>query len=199
MTFYVHIVALSSILLVSFDVVNSFLAAPHLGLWRISSEATIIKNNNHYKNYHHYAQSHVPSSSSSTYSRRILSLHARPAKTTSTNIGSPVKDSLTQSIANPPEVSPVKIEALRGVVDVIEKNYGKGSIQKLGDAKTMNVETTSSGSITLDMALGGGYPRGRVVEIYGPESSGKTTLALHAVAEVQKAGGKVLLPGYLLF
>jgi recombination protein RecA len=82
-----------------------------------------------------------------------------------------------------------RVEALSGVLHQIERVYGKGSIQKLGDTPGMNVATTASGSLTLDMALGGGYPRGRVVEIYGPESSGKTTLALHAVAEIQKAGG----------
>jgi recombination protein RecA len=75
---------------------------------------------------------------------------------------------------------------------IIYRSYGKGSIQKLGDASAMTVEMTSSGSLTLDLALGGGFPKGRVVEIYGPESSGKTTLALHAIAEVQKVGGKVL-------
>ena len=80
-------------------------------------------------------------------------------------------------------------EALSGVLHSIERCYGKGSIQKLGETPAMNVATTSSGSLTLDIALGGGYPRGRVVEIYGPESSGKTTLALHAVAEIQKNGG----------
>eukprot|EP01038_Epipyxis_sp_PR26KG_P005882 gene5882-8112_t len=83
-----------------------------------------------------------------------------------------------------------KEEALAGVLYQLERSYGKGSIVKLGDTKKMNVETTPSGSITLDIALGGGYPRGRVIEIYGPESSGKTTLALHAVAEVQRKGGK---------
>ena len=82
-----------------------------------------------------------------------------------------------------------RVEALSGVLSQIERVYGKGSIQKLGDNTGMNVETTPSGSLTLDLALGGGYPRGRVVEIYGPESSGKTTLALHAVAEIQKNGG----------
>ena len=82
-----------------------------------------------------------------------------------------------------------RVEALSGVLHQIERVYGKGSIQKLGETPSMNIATTASGSLTLDLALGGGYPRGRVVEIYGPESSGKTTLALHAVAEIQKAGG----------
>ena len=68
----------------------------------------------------------------------------------------------------------------------IERNFGKGSIMRLGDASRMRVETISTGALTLDLALGGGYPKGRVVEIYGPESSGKTTLTLHAIAEVQK-------------
>jgi recombination protein RecA len=85
-----------------------------------------------------------------------------------------------------------RLEALSGVVHQIEKSYGKGSIQKLGQSSSVNVETFPSGSVTLDMAMGGGYPRGRVIEIYGPESSGKTTLALHAVAEMQKLGGKFL-------
>merc|ERR1719287_313882 len=72
----------------------------------------------------------------------------------------------------------------------IEKSYGRGSIVKLGDADGMVVDSISTGSLTLDVALGGGgYPKGRVVEIYGPESSGKTTLALHAIAECQKTGG----------
>jgi recombination protein RecA len=82
-----------------------------------------------------------------------------------------------------------KLEALSGVLHSIERCYGKGSIQKLGETPAMEVATTPSGSLTLDIALGGGYPRGRVIEIYGPESSGKTTLALHAVSEIQKAGG----------
>lgn len=82
-----------------------------------------------------------------------------------------------------------KLEALSGVMHQIERSYGKGSIQKLGQFSSVNVATFSSGSVTLDMAMGGGYPRGRVIEIYGPESSGKTTLALHAVAEIQKSGG----------
>jgi recombination protein RecA len=84
-----------------------------------------------------------------------------------------------------------KFEALSGVLHQIERSYGKGSIQKLGQSGSLNVATFPSGSLTLDVALGGGYPKGRVIEIYGPESSGKTTLALHAVAEIQKAGGDI--------
>lgn len=82
-----------------------------------------------------------------------------------------------------------KRAALEGVLQKIEKSYGQGSIVKLGDADNMRVDCISSGALTLDVALGGGYPRGRVIEIYGPESSGKTTLALHAIAEAQKKGG----------
>ena len=82
-----------------------------------------------------------------------------------------------------------KQKALNLVLSQIERNFGKGAIMRLGDATRMRVETISSGALTLDLALGGGLPKGRVIEIYGPESSGKTTLALHAVAEVQKAGG----------
>jgi recombination protein RecA len=85
--------------------------------------------------------------------------------------------------------SPEKQKALSMVLTQIERNFGKGSIMRLGDATRMRVETVPSGALTLDLALGGGLPKGRVVEIYGPESSGKTTLALHAIAEVQKQGG----------
>ncbi len=85
--------------------------------------------------------------------------------------------------------SPEKQKALSLVLGQIERNFGKGTIMRLGDATRMRVETIPSGALTLDLALGGGLPKGRVIEIYGPESSGKTTLALHAVAEVQKAGG----------
>lgn len=84
---------------------------------------------------------------------------------------------------------PDKEKALSLVLNQIERNFGKGSIMRLGDATQMRLETVSSGALTLDLALGGGLPKGRIVEIYGPESSGKTTLALHAIAEVQKAGG----------
>jgi recombination protein RecA len=83
-----------------------------------------------------------------------------------------------------------KLKALQLTIDKIEKSYGKGSIMRLGDRPVDEVASISSGSIALDVALGvGGYPKGRVIEIYGPESSGKTTLAIHAIAEAQKAGG----------
>lgn len=85
--------------------------------------------------------------------------------------------------------NPDKEKALDLVLNQIERSCGKGSIMRLGDAAQMRVETFPSGALTLDLALGGGFPQGRVIEIYGPESSGKTTLALHAIAEVQKAGG----------
>lgn len=89
-----------------------------------------------------------------------------------------------------PTDDPARRAALDGVLSQIERNYGRGSVVRLGDdPDSLNVQTVSSGALTLDAALGGGYPKGRVVEIYGPESSGKTTLALHAIAECQKAGG----------
>lgn len=84
-----------------------------------------------------------------------------------------------------------KDKALEQVLQDIEKQFGKGAIMKLGSSEHMEVEVTSSGSLALDVALGvGGYPKGRIIEIYGPESSGKTTLALHAIAECQKKGGR---------
>ncbi len=83
-----------------------------------------------------------------------------------------------------------KLRALDAAISQIEKQYGKGSVMKLGEGANIQVETVPTGSISLDLALGqGGFPKGRIIEIYGPESSGKTTLALHAVAEVQKEGG----------
>jgi len=83
-----------------------------------------------------------------------------------------------------------KLKALQAAMDKIEKSFGKGSIMKMGDDSVEEVEVIPSGSIGLDVALGvGGYPRGRIIEIYGPESSGKTTLAIHAIAEAQKMGG----------
>ncbi|MFZ1522434.1 MAG: recombinase RecA [Candidatus Saccharimonadales bacterium] len=82
-----------------------------------------------------------------------------------------------------------KAQALSLAMEQITKQFGTGSIMKLGDSKNTDVEVIGSGALSLDLALGGGYPKGRIIEIYGPESSGKTTLTLHAIAEVQKAGG----------
>ena len=83
-----------------------------------------------------------------------------------------------------------KLKALQLTLDKLDKTYGKGTVMKMGDAEIVEIDSISSGSLTLDNALGvGGYPKGRVIEIYGPESSGKTTLTLHAIAECQKAGG----------
>ena len=90
--------------------------------------------------------------------------------------------------ANPEKEA--KLKALQLTLDKLDKTYGKGTVMKMGDKAVEEVETISSGSLGLDLALGvNGYPRGRVIEIYGPESSGKTTLTLHAIAEAQKAGG----------
>lgn len=88
------------------------------------------------------------------------------------------------------EVNKEKLKALQLTIDRMEKSYGKGAVMKLGDDAVEKVEVIPSGSLGIDLALGiGGYPKGRVVEIFGPESSGKTTLAIHAIAEVQKMGG----------
>ena len=93
-------------------------------------------------------------------------------------------------MAEKKEQNTEKLKALQLTIDKLEKTYGKGSIMKLGDRAVVDVESIPSGSVALDVALGvGGYPRGRIVEIYGPESSGKTTLTIHAIAEVQKQGG----------
>jgi recombination protein RecA len=88
------------------------------------------------------------------------------------------------------QINKEKLKALQLTMDKIEKSYGKGSIMRMGDKAIENISAISSGSIALDVAMGvGGFPKGRVIEIYGPESSGKTTLAIHAIAEAQKAGG----------
>jgi recombination protein RecA len=87
------------------------------------------------------------------------------------------------------QTSDSKLKALGLAMDQITKQFGDGSIMKLGDAHKVDVELISSGALSMDLALGGGYPKGRIIEIYGPESSGKTTLTLHAIAEVQRMGG----------
>ena len=93
-------------------------------------------------------------------------------------------------MADKTQVNPEKLKVLSAVMDKIEKDFGKGAIMKMSSKAVEIVPVIRSGSITLDQALGiGGYPKGRVIEIYGPESSGKTTLAIHAIAEAQKAGG----------
>ena len=97
------------------------------------------------------------------------------------------KEKENNAAANPQSE---KLKALQAAMSKIEKDFGKGSIMKLGDEHIENVEVIPTGSISLNAALGvGGYPRGRIIEIYGPESSGKTTLAIHAIAEAQKQGG----------
>lgn len=103
-------------------------------------------------------------------------------KVVSEKAGVPVKKKM--------EIAPEKLKVLQAAMDKLEKDFGKGTIMRMSDRVVENVPVVSSGSISLDHALGiGGYPRGRIVEIYGPESSGKTTLAIHAIAEAQKAGG----------
>src|SRR5690554_6865499 len=96
----------------------------------------------------------------------------------------------TKKVKEKAKVNEDKLKALQLTMDKMDKTYGKGSVMKLGDGAVEDVEVIPSGSVTLDIALGvGGYPKGRVIEIYGPESSGKTTLAIHAIAEAQKNGG----------
>jgi recombination protein RecA len=101
---------------------------------------------------------------------------------------------MAKKTSNKPDIAAASVasgksQALQLAVDQIEKQFGKGSIMRLGENHTVDIETIPTGSISLDLALGGGIPKGRIIEIYGPESSGKTTVCLHAVAEVQKSGG----------
>ncbi|MBR2600679.1 recombinase RecA [Candidatus Saccharibacteria bacterium] len=96
----------------------------------------------------------------------------------------------TEKTAEKTDKNDGKSQALSLAIDQITKQFGDGSIMKLGEAKKVDVELLPSGSLSLDLALGGGYPKGRIIEIYGPESSGKTTLTLHAIAEIQKQGGQ---------
>lgn len=106
-------------------------------------------------------------------------------KTRDITQGAPVKDSGKNANSD----RSARLKAVELAVEQIERQFGTGSIMKLGEGMKAHVETTPTGSLSLDLALGGGMPKGRIIEIYGPESSGKTTLALHAVAEVQKRGG----------
>ena len=100
------------------------------------------------------------------------------------------KDEISEAATNPGGPSKEKLQALQAAMAKIEKDFGKGSIMKMGDDYAEEVEAIPTGSIGLNLALGvGGFPRGRIIEIYGPESSGKTTLAIHAIAEAQKMGG----------
>ena len=114
----------------------------------------------------------MPADDKTTETRASRTSGTSPAAGSTGNAGNPERD-----------------KALSLVLNQIERNFGKGSIMRLGDASRMRIETSPTGALTLDLALGGGYPKGRVVEIYGPESSGKTTLTLHAIAEVQRRGG----------
>ena len=99
------------------------------------------------------------------------------------------KKSEPKTSADKPAADDGKLKALGLAMEQITKQFGDGSIMKLGEAKKVDVELLPSGSLSLDLALGGGYPKGRIIEIYGPESSGKTTLTMHAIAEMQKQGG----------
>ncbi|MBC7764376.1 recombinase RecA [Microbacteriaceae bacterium] len=99
------------------------------------------------------------------------------------------KKTESKQLADKPTANEGKLKALGLAMDQITKQFGDGSIMKLGDTQKVDVELISSGSLSVDLALGGGYPKGRIIEVYGPESSGKTTLALHAIAEVQRLGG----------
>lgn len=102
----------------------------------------------------------------------------------------PMRKAVKKPVAQKPAYKTGKLQALNAAMAKIEKDFGKGSIMKLGDENVADVEVIPTGSLGLDVALGvGGYPRGRITEIFGPESSGKTTLAIHAIAEAQKAGG----------
>ena len=103
--------------------------------------------------------------------------------------GNTVAKKADKTTENTTHASEGKLKALGLAMDQITKQFGDGSIMKLGEAHKVDVELIPSGALSLDLALGGGYPKGRIIEIYGPESSGKTTLTLHAIAEVQRAGG----------
>jgi len=101
----------------------------------------------------------------------------------------PKKSEKNTELPEKPTANEGKLKALGLAQEQINKQFGDGAIRRLGDTKTVDVELVSSGALSLDLALGGGYPKGRILEIYGPESSGKTTLTLHAIAEIQRQGG----------
>ncbi|MBC7459314.1 recombinase RecA [Candidatus Saccharibacteria bacterium] len=101
----------------------------------------------------------------------------------------PKKSEKNTVLPEKPVANEAKLKALGLAQEQINKQFGDGAIRRLGDTKTVDVELVSSGALSLDLALGGGYPKGRILEIYGPESSGKTTLTLHAIAEIQRQGG----------
>ena len=123
-------------------------------------------------------------------SQPVLGFVPGPKSAATSSLAAAKKKAPEDAAAADAENNPAKRAALDGVLSQIERNYGRGSVVRLGDdPASLQVETISSGALTLDAALGGGYPKGRVVEIYGPESSGKTTLALHAIAECQASGG----------
>jgi recombination protein RecA len=134
------------------------------------------------------SRSRDPSTALSPTNFAAMPADPKAANTTSPSSPSPSAAPATASPSTAP-ASTERDKALGLVLNQIERNFGKGSIMRLGDASRMRVETLSTGALTLDLALGGGYPKGRVVEVYGPESSGKTTLTLHAIAEVQRRGG----------
>ncbi len=101
-----------------------------------------------------------------------------------------IESQITKAPAKVNALEAAKLEAIKTALGQIKKQYGEGSIMQMNEANVVQIEKFSSGSLSLDLALGGGIPRGRIIEIYGPESSGKTTLALHAIAEAQKVGGR---------
>ena len=175
----------------------------HCEMNKSTAAFQLVKNPQHHRPLHHPPAPRGISESGAAASTPLVILHAAARKSASSSSSSSSNARTTNPAnANPTastqqqqqqqqqaQQNPAKRAALDGVLLQIERNYGRGSIVKLGDADHMTVDCISTGSLTLDLAIGNGYPKGRVVEIYGPESSGKTTLALHAIAEAQKKGG----------
>src|SRR3989344_2606844 len=123
---------------------------------------------------------HTPLSSSAVFMTKSPPLQSQQLPAPQKNPSKPAIETISNA----------KKDALKAALAEIEKQYGTGAIMNMGGAHNIQIETFSSGSLGLDLAIGGGIPRSRIIEIYGPESSGKTTLALHAIAEIQKLGGK---------